>query len=346
MRNIILFLLLIPFMAVNTSALEVSPPPVPKSGSEWMPENTSNFSDAFSDLLHKAFSTLQPELSAAMEIAMTVAGIVLIFSMLQSFQPNSSQIANIAGSAAIASTLLKNTDSLIRLGSSTIVELSEYGKLLLPVMTAALASQGGAAASATLYASTAAFDMILTSLISGVLVPAVYFFLAIATANSAIGEEILKRIRDLIKWFISWTLKTLLTIFTTYMSISGVVSGTTDAATLKATKLTISSVIPVVGGILSDASEAVLVSAGLIKNAAGIYGILAILAVFLVPFLKIGMQYLVFKLTAALCGLFGNKSMTALIEDFSTAMGFLLAMTGSVCLLLLISTICFLKGVG
>ena len=122
--------------------------------------------------------------------------------------------------------------------------------------------------------------------------------------------------------------------------------GTTDAAALKATKVTISSVVPVVGGILSDASEAVLVSAGLMKNAAGIYGILAVLAVFLSPFLKIGVHYLILKLTAAVCGIFGEKGLTELIGDFSTAMGLLLAMTGSECLLLLISTVCFLKGVG
>ena len=130
------------------------------------------------------------------------------------------------------------------------------------------------------------------------------------------------------------------------MSITGVVSGTTDAAALKAAKMTISSVVPVVGGILSDASESVLVSAGLMKNAAGIYGILAILAVFLEPFLRIGAHYLILKLTAALCGVFGSKQMTELIGDFSSAMGLLLAMTGATCLLLLISTVCFMKGVG
>ena len=152
--------------------------------------------------------------------------------------------------------------------------------------------------------------------------------------------------RDMLKGFVSWCLKTMLTVFTTYMSITGVVSGTTDAAALKAAKMTISTVVPVVGGILSDASESVLVSAGLMKNAAGIYGILAVLAVFLEPFLRIGSHYLLLKLTAAVSGIFGSKKMTDLIGDFSTAMGLLLAMTGAACLLLLISTVCFMKGVG
>lgn len=346
MRKLVLLLFFLSFLAVPASALELTAPEVPQSGAELMPGDTTSFSDALLELLQKALLTIQPDLAEAVQISVAVLCSVMIFTLLQSFAGGPTKIAVIAGSVAIASILLKNTDSLIRLGTSTITELSEYGKLLLPVMTAALAGQGGSAASTALYAGTAAFDMLLTGLISKLLVPAVYLFLALAAANSALGEDILKRLRDFVKWFISWTLKTLLTVFTTYMSITGVVSGTTDAVALKATKFTISSVVPVVGGILSDASEAVLVSAGLVKNAAGIYGIIASLAVFLAPFLRIGVHCAVLKLTAALCSLFGTKQLTDLIEDFSTAMGFLLAMTGSACLLLLISTICFLKGVG
>ena len=143
-----------------------------------------------------------------------------------------------------------------------------------------------------------------------------------------------------------WGLKTILYVYTGYISITGVVSGTTDAGVLKAAKLTISGVVPVVGSILSDASEAVLVSAAAVKNAAGIYGMAAILAVWIGPFLKIGVHYLILKGLAAVCSVFGVKSATGLVGDFASVMGILLAMTGTVCLMLLISTVCFLKGVG
>ena len=82
------------------------------------------------------------------------------------------------------------------------------------------------------------------------------------------------------------------------------------------------------------------------KNAAGIYGIFAVLALFLQPFLRIGVHYLILKATAAFCGIFGTKRLSELIGDFSCAMGLLLAMTGSSCLLILISTVCFMRGVG
>ena len=174
----------------------------------------------------------------------------------------------------------------------------------------------------------------------------VYIFLAFSIGCSAIGEDILKRLRDFLKWLVSWCLKIVLYVFTGYITITGIVSGTTDQMALKAAKLTISGAVPVVGGILSDASEAVLVSAGLVKNAVGVYGLIAIAAIAMGPFLRIGVQYLLLKLTAAVCGVFGNKKTTELVGDFSSAMGILLAMTGAVCLILLISMVCFMKGVG
>jgi stage III sporulation protein AE len=254
--------------------------------------------------------------------------------------------AEFVGALGIGTVLLECANSMIQLGIHTTEELSAYGKLLLPVMTSALAAQGGITSSTALYAGTAFFNTILTDLLTGVLNPLVYIFLVLSTANAALGEELLKKMAAFVKWLSVWLLKTILYIFTGYMGLTGVISGTTDAAALKAAKLTISGVVPVVGGILSDASEAVLISAGMVRNAAGIYGILAILAVFAAPFLRIGCHYLLLRLTGAVCSVFGVKRCTDLIGDFSSAMGLLLAMTGSVCLLQLISTVCFLRGVG
>ncbi len=338
-----LCILLLWGLALPVSALEITPP---EPENAQMPENTGSFGDGLLELLGRVLLGLRPDLGEALQVSVSVFGAVLAVGLLRCCSGGVKPLAELGGAVTLAALLLRSTHSMITLGAETVTQLSDYGKLLCPVMTAAMAAQGGITSSAALYAGTAAFDAILSGLIARVLLPLVYLFLALAAANSAVGEELLKRMRDLVKNGLSWCLKTLLTVFTTYMSVTGVVSGATDAATLKAAKVTISSVVPVVGGILSDASEAVLVSAGVLKSAAGVYGLLAILALFLEPFSRIGVHYLVLKGTAALCGLFGPKSMAALVEDFSTAMGLILAMTGSVCLLLLISTVCFMKGVG
>ena len=80
------------------------------------------------------------------------------------------------------------------------------------------------------------------------------------------------------------------------------------------------------------------------KSAAGAYGMTAVLAICIAPFLQIGVQYLLLKLTAALCGAFGVKQAAGVVEDFSGAMGLLLGMTGTVCIMLMVSLVCFMKG--
>lgn len=346
MRTLIIIFVLFFVIPFPVSATEFVAPEVPEVGAKLMPAETENFSAALLEMLQKAVHLIRPDLKEAASASLSVITVVMMLSVLRTFSCSILSAANLAGTTLITAVLLLGTNSLILLGANTVTQISNYGKLFLPVMTSALAAQGQITASAALYAGSSVFITFLSNIISRILLPIVYLFLALSVAASATGEEILKNARDMVKNAVSWCLKTILTVFTTYISVTGIVSGTTDAVTLKATKVTISSVVPVVGGILSEASEAVLVSAGLMKSAAGVYGILAILAIFLEPFLRIGSHYLLLRLTAAVCAVFGIKTTTDLISDFSSAMGLLLAMTGAVCLILLISTVCFMKGVG
>ena len=344
MIKFILICLLIISLQIPASAQEFLPPEVPGAAGAYLDADAATLGDGLRYLLRKAVALLRPDLAEAAQVSLGAAAAVLMISILQTLPGKTKEASDFAG--VVVSLLLTGTNSLIRLGSDTVQEITEYGKLLLPVMTAAMAAQGGITTSAALYGGTAVFNSILGKMIADLFVPMVYMFLALSAVGGALGDSALKKLRDMIKTFLSWCLKTLLTVFTTYMGITGILSGSTDAAALKATKVTISTFVPVVGGILSDASEAVLVSVGLAKSAAGLYGILAVLAIFVEPFVRIGTHYLLLKATAAISGLFGTGRVSEVIEDFSSAMGLLLGMTGSACLLQLVSTICFLKGVG
>lgn len=344
--RLLLIVVLILSLAMPVSAADITAPTVPEAGRDLMPEDGTSFGEGLWQIACRGLGKIRPDIAEGAKISLCVIAAVVMLSILSAFPGMTEKCCDLVGAVCIAGLLLGSANSLIRLGTDTVEEISQYGKLLLPVMTTALAAQGGLTASASLYVGTAAFNTLLSSLISSILVPLTYLYLALAAANAAVGDDLLKKLRDFLKWLMTWVLKTVLYVFTGYMGITGVVSGTTDAAALKAAKLTISGVVPVVGGILSDASEAVLVSAGVVKNAAGIYGIFAVLALIAEPFLRIGVHYLILKFTAAVCGIFGSKRITELIGDFTSVMGLLLAMTGTVCLLILISTVCFLRGVG
>lgn len=344
MRKLIIGIVVFLLVSVPASAMEFTAPSVPNGVEQYMPEGQESFAEGLWHIIKTALSDWRPEIADVARICLSVIVAVLMMGILNSITEIGANTVRLTGAVIIGLLLLEPVNTMIRLGTDTITSMSEYGKLLLPVMTAALAAQGGTSGSVALYTGTIFFNTVLTTLITRIIIPAVFVYLCLSVANCAFGQDTLKRLRDFVKWAMTWCLKWVLYFFTGYIGITGVISGTVDKSVLKATKLTISGVVPVVGGILSDASETILVSAGVMKNAAGVYGIFAIVALCIGPFLQIAIPYLVLKLSTAISGLFGYKPAVELLQDFTTGMGTILAMTGTVCMLLLISMVCFMKG--
>ena len=338
-------LLILHHMIIPADAMEFTAPPVPEKGIAYMPSEIDSFGNGLWSIMKYAISQLHPEITEAAEICLSVVAVVLLTALLKNMHGSAEQMTDLVGAITIGILFLKPAHSLIALGIETIQTMYDYGKLLLPVMTSALAAQGGITSSAALFVGTSIFCSVLVGLITNFLVPLLYIHIVMSIINCALKEELIHKLRDFIKWALTWSLKIILYVFTGYMTITGVITGTADASAIRAAKLTLSGVVPMVGNILSDASETILISASMMKNSVGIYGILALLAVCIGPFVHIGCQYLMTKITGAVCSVLGASKSSGLVEDISKAMGMLLAMTGTVCFLLLIGTVCFMRGV-
>ena len=121
--------------------------------------------------------------------------------------------------------------------------------------------------------------------------------------------------------------------------------GSADAAAIKTAKMAISRAVPVVGGILADAAETVLVGAGVLRGTVGIVGMLGVLAICLIPFLQLAFHYLTYKLAAALIGTVSDKRLSDLLDSIGGAFGIVLGMTGACALMLLVSLASAVKAV-
>ena len=253
------------------------------------------------------------------------------------------KLQSLTGAFAITALFAASMKSMIGLATGVLDEMEAYAKLLLPVMCGAASAAGALSGAGSLYMGSSLFFSLLTSLIRALLLPLVYAYLGLATVECGLPDERLGSVRTLLGWCISALLKGVMYVFTAYLSLTGLLSGSSDEAAVNAAKSTLSAALPVVGGIAADASEAVLQSAKLLRATAGTFGILAVLAIALMPFLKIAICYLTMKLTAAAAGLAAGKEHAALIDAQSSAMGYVLGMTGSAALMLLFSTCCFMK---
>ena len=345
MRKGIILLFVIYILTLNVHASEFVSPPAPPEAEKYMPIQQHSFGEDLWYIIQQALPDVLPTLHNAIKISVTIISICIITSMLKSMANISAGAIELSGAVAVGTLLLSSSKTFVSLAVKTVEAICEYGKLLFPVMTAALAAEGGATSSASLYTGTVVYNTILSTGISAVIIPMLYAYLAISIILSTYKVPILQSFRDFIKGFMTWVLKIGIFLFTGYLGITKVISGATDAAALKATKMTISSMVPVVGGMISDASETILLSVGIMKGAAGVYGALTALSICIVPFMSIGAQSAILRLTEGICGLLGTKSITSITRDFSFCMDFLLALTGAVCILLLISIVCFVKGV-
>lgn len=244
-----------------------------------------------------------------------------------------------AGALSVTMAAMGSLDSLMGMGAQTIGELSAFSKVLLPTLAAATAAAGAVTAATVQQVSTVFFADLLIGLIEQLLMPLTYLYAGALAASAMLSENRLGALAEGLKKVITWILTTALLTFTVYLSVVRVVSGSADAASLKVAKAAISGAIPVVGSILSEATETVLAGAGMLKNTVGIFGMLAILAACAHPFLHLGIQYLLYKAAAFLAAAVGAPNLCRLIDGLGGAFGLILGMTGSCAFLLLISVL-------
>ena len=341
MRKTILCLLILLLLsmlchATETEALEKALPQEIQEHMEGVQEG-GGFGEGLLSIL-ESFSLTQ-----AVKNAMKSVGIMLAAVCLCAVAGQDNHAATMAGVLTIAAAGMLELNTMVRAGQEALETLQSFGDLLLPAMATATAASGSIQASTALYAGTVLCSDVLLHLMGRALFPMIYAYVALRAAQAVWGQEVLGRLSDLIKWAFSLGIKTVLFLYIAYLAITGLISGAADATTVKAAKLALSGVVPVVGSMISDASETVLVGAAALKNSVGVFGMLAVCAICLEPFLQVGVQYLLLKLAGAAGGALGQKPLLSLMDGLCDAMGFALALLGTGALFLLIACICYLK---
>lgn len=241
------------------------------------------------------------------------------------------------GVLAVTALATGDLRTLIGLGVQTVDELGTLSKLLLPSMAASMAAGGLVSTASVWQVTTLMVCGVLSDLSSRFLLPLVSCYIAASAAGAALGEGRLDVLADGLKKLVSGALKFGMTAFTAYLAVAGVLTGSADRTAVRAAKVALSGAVPVVGGVLADAAESVLAAAGTLRGTVGALGVFAILSVCLLPLLRLGAQFLLYKLAAFAAGLAGTKELSAFIDRLGEAFALVFAMTACSALVLLVA---------
>ncbi len=306
-------------------------------------EYGAGLDDGLAELVDTGTRELAGIVRRAVRSSVLILLILLFCGLAETVQEGAggspSRSVSLAGTLAVTAVAVADVNALLGMGTGAIARMTSFANVLLPTAAALTAATGAVTGAAARQLAAALFSDLLVNLIHGLLVPLLYGYIAASAAQAAVGENRLKRLADLLKWTVTTVLTVVTMAFVGYLTASGVVAGTADAATVKAAKFAISGAIPVVGGILSDAAETVLASAGILKGTVGVFGMVTILGICLIPLLQLAVHYLAYKLTAALASALGDGPVCGLVDRLGGAFGLVLGMTGACCLLLLIALV-------
>lgn len=290
--------------------------------------------------------TISENLGSSLGRALKIIAVGVICGVLAVFCEDTADYVSLGGCAAVAVISMSDVGSFIASGEEVINTLSGFSQTLLPAMCAASAACGTVGAATVKYAVTVLFMDAFTTLAQTVILPVIYAYLAVTVAAASFGSESLGGIAKLLKKACVFLLTSVSLGFTLYIGISSVVASGGDAAASKLAKAAISASLPVVGGIISDAASTVVAASELLRDALGVFGMLALLAVCAVPLTVVALNYLVYKLAAAAVNAMGCKRLSELTNGIGRALGMLLGLAGCCAIILFVSMAVSIKGVG
>ena len=195
MKKLILAMLLLGTLVLPVGAMEFEAPRAPAQVRRQVEKPADSFGEGLWNVIRAAVEALDPAFADGCRSCLSVCAAMLLCGLVRQMAPGLSAPAmELACTLAAAAALLEPSSSMIRQGEETVRQLNDYGKLLLPVMTAALAAQGGVTASAALYTATAVFNSILSAAITRLMIPILYVILALSIGYRALGEELLGKL--------------------------------------------------------------------------------------------------------------------------------------------------------
>ena len=286
MKKLLCLLFAAFLLCVSASALEL-----PSGLDDVVPRELIDSAEAGDDLLLRGgqylFSHFRAALQDAVVNSLRGAMALMLLSLLcgliegtaESAGETPTRYAGYLGVLGAAALSAGDLSALIGLGVETMDELSTMAKLLLPTIAAAMAGGGCVGSASVWQVGALMLSDIFLSLMRDVLVPVLYCMIGTAAAGALLEQSRLSLLSKGIGKLLSWGLSAILIVFTAFLSVSNLLAGSADRLAVKVGKTVISGAVPVVGGILSDATEAVdarcagrIFGAGAVPCAAAAHG--------------------------------------------------------------------------
>ena len=263
------------------------------------------------------FSEFSGQKRLALQIIFLALASAVFSNFIKIFE--NSQIADIGFYMIyllISTLLLRAFVSMNEIAGNAFSSLLSFLKVLLPSYLLTIVFSSGSVTAMGFYEATLAGIFLLENALVKLLLPAVNYYLVLLLLNQLSKEDYFSRLAELFELLINWGVKTVMGIVIGLQTVQCLISPAVDSLKNSALRR-LGKSIPGIGNAFDAVSETVTGSAVILKNAVGAAGMTAILAICLLPVLKLLVSVLLFRLLCAVIQPVCEKRMVECVASMS-----------------------------
>ncbi|MGN0689220.1 MAG: hypothetical protein ACI4KH_02235 [Oscillospiraceae bacterium] len=272
---------------------------------------------------------------------------ILIIVILSSFAEGIGDISGKSGVsrvysmicviACVGATVYYIKDSLYEAGR-TIEDGGTFMLSYVPVFSGVVAA-GGGVSTATSYQLIVVFAAeVFVRISSEIIMPLLSLCLCVGAVEAINPTISLVGIVKAISKGIKIILGLSLTVFSGLLTVQSLVGTSADGVAIRAGKFVVSNLVPVVGNAVSDAYTTLKGSIGILKNATGAFGVIAIFLIVIPPIISVFSTNLCIYLGEIFADIFSVKPISTFLKTAYTAMTVCLSVMVCFAMMFIIST--------
>ncbi|MBR0596627.1 stage III sporulation protein AE [Sinanaerobacter chloroacetimidivorans] len=274
----------------------------------------------FNDIIASICDLFLKEIYGSIILGVQLVIICIIIGLLKnlstSFSDDTvSNLGVVVCSCSVMALCLKSFMDIYAICSSAIDTMSVTMQALLPVIVPLLITMGGFASGGILNPLIMTAITIFNTVLQRFIMPAVYLSCIFILVNSLSEKDYVKKLALFIRGFSVSAMGLSVTLFSGITVIQGVVTKSADGMIAKTARFSVDNFVPIVGGFAADSIDLILSCTTIIKNGIGIFGVIIILTLLLIPLIKILAVAMVYKITAIIIEPIGNKTISDCLNE-------------------------------
>lgn len=270
------------------------------------------------------FSGLEESRSTAVRILVLLTAAALFSNFVYVFEK--SQAADISFYMmylCLFTLLMQTFREMAQMTMDALNQVIAFMKLLMPSYFLASVFASGSVTGAGFYELTLGMLLVVQWVLKYSVMPAVNLYVLFSMLNHLTKEDYLSKLAELLKTYVEWSLKTLTALAIGLQTVQTMILPAVDKLKTAAFTKT-AGAVPGLGNIFSGVTEVVIGSAVLIKNAVGAAGLIFLVLLCLIPFLKLGFGSLFYRLLAAAAQPVSDKRMVECVSSVGEGAGLLM----------------------